>query len=286
MNEKYLIKRRDNAKNRIEHLETASTAPTPAEVYKKYGSGRFVIFVVKKGVKGIRKFASFGIDKDGKIVEGTTSPAKKTSKKAELTPAEDKAWTSYFLYYKEQGLSDKGADKKAWEDLQKEFLRLKKYEGATKGILPKTTAVIGAGVRKGGELTKKVVREGIPIAEKGIKTGVEVAKKAPDYIEKITPAVKYKKVLIRSEIIHKGGKNYRKNYYRTIPAMPVTMTGVPSKAKKEKTVEDKKTDNELKECIVSNKDSFADDMLPFLSMLIVSAGTFFGLSVWKNQTQK
>ncbi|MCG2717234.1 MAG: hypothetical protein L6408_00155, partial [Nanoarchaeota archaeon] len=129
-----------------------------------------------------------------------------------------------------------------------------------------------------------IPKKGLEITEKGIKKGVEVVKKTPDYIEKITPTVKYKKVLIKSEIIKKGGKHVRKDYYKTVPVVPVTMTGMSSEVEKEKT-EDKKTDNELKECIVS-KDTFADDAMMFISTLIISAGAYFGLSIWKNQTKK
>jgi hypothetical protein len=47
-----------------------------------------------------------------------------------LTAAEEKAWEHAFSYYLDQKKGQMKADKLAWRDLQKEFPRLKKYDGA------------------------------------------------------------------------------------------------------------------------------------------------------------
>lgn len=212
MDEKYLIKRRDNAKNRIEHLGTVSTAPTPVEVYEKYGTGKYVVFMVKKGVKGIRKFASFGIDKDGKIVEGTTPLAKK-------------------------------------------------------------------------DTTQGIPKRSLELAEKGIKKGVEVAKKTPEYIKKATPSISCQRVLIKSEFFTRNGKKVRKDFYKHVPITE----GVPSEAKKEKTIEDKKLEEEklekeLQKTIVpvDPEEQESKESLPYIILTLIGIGAiFFGISAYQ-----
>ena len=49
---------------------------------------------------------------------------------AKFTIAEDKAWTFAFNYYRDNGNTSLQADRKAWRDVQDEFPRLRKYEGA------------------------------------------------------------------------------------------------------------------------------------------------------------
>lgn len=45
-----------------------------------------------------------------------------------LTDEEDKVWIKTFQYYKDEGYSDIEADKKTFQDLIKEFPRLKNCE--------------------------------------------------------------------------------------------------------------------------------------------------------------
>ena len=54
---------------------------------------------------------------------------KKERRLAVLSPYEDKCWVFAFCFYLDQGRSDRVADKFAWRDLQREFVRLLKYEG-------------------------------------------------------------------------------------------------------------------------------------------------------------
>jgi len=51
-------------------------------------------------------------------------------KLAKLTTEENKSWDKYFAFYVEQGMSDHDAAEQTWKDLQSEFPRLRKYEGA------------------------------------------------------------------------------------------------------------------------------------------------------------
>lgn len=50
--------------------------------------------------------------------------------KAKLTAEEQKAWDFAFAYYCENGWVDEKAAELAWKDLQAEFPRLRKFEGA------------------------------------------------------------------------------------------------------------------------------------------------------------
>lgn len=50
-------------------------------------------------------------------------------KLATLTPEENKAWEFAFSYYLDEGKDDDEADRLAWEDIQKEFPRLKDFDG-------------------------------------------------------------------------------------------------------------------------------------------------------------
>jgi hypothetical protein len=43
-----------------------------------------------------------------------------------LTPKQDRKWVQAFGYYKDEGMSDAKADKAAFEDLAKEYPKLKK----------------------------------------------------------------------------------------------------------------------------------------------------------------
>ena len=54
---------------------------------------------------------------------------KNNNKLALLTPQEDSFWEFCFNYYKDAGKSDSRADEAAWQDMKKEFPRLKKYKG-------------------------------------------------------------------------------------------------------------------------------------------------------------
>jgi len=71
-------------------------------------------------------------------------------------------------------------------------------------------------LRRGGEISQEAARRGIRVAEKGVRTGISVAKKSPEYLKQITPAIRTKKILIKSEIIEKNGKKVRKDYYKTV----------------------------------------------------------------------
>jgi hypothetical protein len=51
-------------------------------------------------------------------------------KLAKLTVTEEKAWESAFRFHSVAGKSDNRAANAAWKDLQKEFPRLRKYDGA------------------------------------------------------------------------------------------------------------------------------------------------------------
>jgi hypothetical protein len=51
-------------------------------------------------------------------------------KLAKLTAAEEKAWESAFRFHSVAGKSDTRAANAAWRDLQREFPRLMKYDGA------------------------------------------------------------------------------------------------------------------------------------------------------------
>ena len=55
-----------------------------------------------------------------------------SKKTTHLTPEEDKAWVHAFCYYLDNGYSKEKADKYAWLDLQKEFPRLKEFDGCQK----------------------------------------------------------------------------------------------------------------------------------------------------------
>ncbi len=48
---------------------------------------------------------------------------------ARLNPFEDKCWVFAFNYYLDRGKSEREADRLAWEDLQVQFPRLRKYDG-------------------------------------------------------------------------------------------------------------------------------------------------------------
>ena len=48
---------------------------------------------------------------------------------AKLTAEEDKAWTTAFVHYKDDGKTDSRADRMAWRDVQEQFPRLKQYDG-------------------------------------------------------------------------------------------------------------------------------------------------------------
>jgi hypothetical protein len=50
-------------------------------------------------------------------------------KLAVLTPEEEKAWEFAFAFYVEDGLKDDEAGFSAWQDLQKEFPRLREFDG-------------------------------------------------------------------------------------------------------------------------------------------------------------
>jgi len=50
-------------------------------------------------------------------------------KLAILTSAEEKSWQWAFEFYVNEGLKDDEADSLAWSDLQKEFPRLKSFDG-------------------------------------------------------------------------------------------------------------------------------------------------------------
>jgi len=50
-------------------------------------------------------------------------------KLAVLTIPEEKAWQSSFEFYVNEGLKDDEADSLAWTDVQKEFPRLKAFDG-------------------------------------------------------------------------------------------------------------------------------------------------------------
>ena len=56
-----------------------------------------------------------------------TEPTPK--KLATLNPTEDRAWGSYFSYYKDNGKTDDEADRLTWIDLSREFPRLTDYDG-------------------------------------------------------------------------------------------------------------------------------------------------------------
>jgi hypothetical protein len=47
-----------------------------------------------------------------------------------LKPTEEKAWEHAFRFHVNAGLSDTRAANSAWRDLQKEFPRLRKFDGA------------------------------------------------------------------------------------------------------------------------------------------------------------
>lgn len=51
-------------------------------------------------------------------------------KLARLNAAEEKAWEHAFRYHLEDGRGSTSAANRAWRDLQREFPRLMKYEGA------------------------------------------------------------------------------------------------------------------------------------------------------------
>jgi hypothetical protein len=51
-------------------------------------------------------------------------------KLAKLTTAEEKAWEHAFRFHSVAGKSDTRAANAAWRDLQGEFPRLRKYQGA------------------------------------------------------------------------------------------------------------------------------------------------------------
>lgn len=55
---------------------------------------------------------------------------RKAVKLAKLTPLEEKYWEQCFEYWVNEGKSDLNADKKAWEDMKKEFPRLRGFDGA------------------------------------------------------------------------------------------------------------------------------------------------------------
>ena len=51
----------------------------------------------------------------------------KRSKRAKLTPHEDRCWEFAFCYYVDEGRSDLEADRLAWRDMCEEFPRLRNY---------------------------------------------------------------------------------------------------------------------------------------------------------------
>ena len=51
-------------------------------------------------------------------------------KLATLTPLENHAWEHAFAFHLDAGHADKMADSLAWRDVQKEFPRLKQFDGA------------------------------------------------------------------------------------------------------------------------------------------------------------
>jgi hypothetical protein len=53
----------------------------------------------------------------------------KKRKLAVLTPAEEKAWQFAFEFYLDDGLTDDEADSLAWRDVQREFPRLRAFDG-------------------------------------------------------------------------------------------------------------------------------------------------------------
>ncbi|MGB8800691.1 MAG: hypothetical protein WCC97_08390 [Candidatus Acidiferrales bacterium] len=61
--------------------------------------------------------------------------ARKPRKLAVLTVPEEKVWQSAFEYYVNEGLKDDEADSLAWRDVQREFSRLRAFDGceATEG---------------------------------------------------------------------------------------------------------------------------------------------------------
>jgi len=63
-----------------------------------------------------------------------SNPVFNPGRKATLTAKEDKAWTYAMNYYLDQGKTDLQADKLAWRDMQKDFPRLRKFDGATPGV--------------------------------------------------------------------------------------------------------------------------------------------------------
>lgn len=48
---------------------------------------------------------------------------------AKLKPDEDKAWVFAFNFWHDQGHTDLEADFKAWQDVRREFPRLRRYVG-------------------------------------------------------------------------------------------------------------------------------------------------------------
>jgi hypothetical protein len=51
-------------------------------------------------------------------------------KLAKLTPLEEKAWESAFRFHRVARKSETRAANAAWRDLQREFPRLRRYDGA------------------------------------------------------------------------------------------------------------------------------------------------------------
>lgn len=57
------------------------------------------------------------------------------TKLATLTDVEDRFWVDTFNACIEEGLSDIQADKRTWQELKKEFPRLKNYRGCKQTVI-------------------------------------------------------------------------------------------------------------------------------------------------------
>jgi len=60
---------------------------------------------------------------------GVRKRGRKKKLLATLNPYEDKCWVFAFCYYLDRGKTKKRADELAWEDLQEQFQRLRKFDG-------------------------------------------------------------------------------------------------------------------------------------------------------------
>lgn len=86
---------------------------------------------------------------------------RKNIPKAVLTNEEEKAWNFAFQYHLNEGKSDEQADELAWNDLQREFPRLKQFKGIASGKVADDINRIFKRTEEHGSRTAKRINRGL-----------------------------------------------------------------------------------------------------------------------------